>query len=225
MYEDFYEPSEFDIMVDEFKAELRASVKREILDEMEKLKYQLVELKDIKDNWDKKVAELNAEKRKAEIAVRNAEADARRKTLKELLEPLNKQMWGIYQEWAYAREKCDRCDADGYIHYKSPQGKDCKEECNCRKKVATYRPVEAEVCEIKGRSSRPGVRIVFKFHHTNLSYDWDDEYKRCNTEDIYDGRPFDEIKSYYWMIFDDKDKAQEYCDYLNSKPKKERNSF
>lgn len=225
MYEDFYEPSEFDIMVDEFKAELRSSVKKEILDEMEKLKYKLVELNDIKKNWDQKVAELNAEKLKAEIAIRSAEAEARRKTLRELLEPLNKRMWGIHQEWDYIRDKCDKCDENGYIHYKSPQGKDCNELCDCRKKAATYYPVEAEVCEIKGRASRPGARIIFKFQHTNLNYDWEDEYKRCDNEDIYDGRPFEDIKFYYLMTFDDKDKAQQYCDYLNSQPKKERNSF
>lgn len=217
MYDDFYEPSEFDIMVDEFKTELRSSVKKEVLDEIENLKDKLAYLSDIKKNWDQKVAELNAEKHKAEIAIQKAELDARKKTLKELLNPLTKQMWGIMQEWSYTREKCDKCDADGYIHYKSPQGKDCIEECDCRKRVTTYHPVEAEVCEIKGRSSGPGARIVFKFHHTNLSYDWDDEYKRCDNEDIYDGRPFSEIKSYYWVIFDDKNKAQEYCDYLNNK--------
>lgn len=217
MYEDFYEPSEFDIMVDEFKAELRVSVKREILDEMEKLKYQLVELKDIKDNWDKKVAELDAEKRKAAIAIQNAEAEARKKTLKELLEPLNKQMWGIRQEWSYIRDKCDKCDKDGYIHYKSPAGRDMREECSCRKQKSVYHPVEAEVYEIDGKYRRPGARFVFQFEHTNLEWGWEDRFKRIDT--IYDGRPFDKIESYYWVIFDDKNKAQEYCDYLNNKRK------
>ena len=50
-------------------------------------------------------------------------------------------------------------------------------------------------------------------------WEWEDRFKRV--DEIYDGRAFDEIESYYWVIFDDKDKAQEYCDYLNSH-KKER---
>ena len=113
MYEDFYEPSEFDCKVEEFKDELRSSVKREILEEMEQLRQKIAELHDIKVNWDKKVAELEKEKREAHIAIQNAETDARKKRLKELLEPLNKTMWGIQHEWKYAMEICDRCDSNG----------------------------------------------------------------------------------------------------------------
>ena len=219
MYDDFYEPSEFEIMVEEFKDELRKSVKKEYLDKIAGLEKRLGELTDIKQNWDKKVAELNAEKRKAQLAVMSAEADARKATLKELLEPLKKQMWGIKQEWSYIREKCDKCDKDGYIHYKSPAGRDMKEECSCRKQKSVYHPVEAEVYEIDGRDRRPGARFVFRFEHSNLAWEWEDRFK--HVDEIYDGRPFEEIGSYYWVIFDDKDKAQEYCDYLNSH-KKER---
>lgn len=219
MYDDFYEPSEFDIMVEEFKDELRKSVKKEYQDKIADLEKRLAELTDIKQNWNKKTAELSAEKHKAQIAVAQAESNARKATLKELLEPLKKQMWGIRQEWSYIRDKCDKCDEDGYIHYKSPAGRDMKEECSCRKQKSVYHPVEAEVYEIDGREKRPGVRYVFQFEHTNLVWEWEDRFKRV--DEIYDGRPFEEIESYYWMIFDDKDKAQEYCDYLNSH-KKER---
>ena len=219
MYDDFYEPSEFDIMVEELKDELRQSVKQEYLDRIAGLEKRLAELEDIKQNWNKKTAELSAEKHKAQIAVAQAESNARKATLKDLLEPLKKQMWGIRQEWSYIREKCDKCDEYGYVHFKSPAGHDMKEECSCRKQTSVYHPIEAEVYEIDGRDRRPGARFIFQFEHSDLTWEWEDRFKRV--DEIYDGRPFEDIPSYYWTIFDDKNVAQEYCDYLNSH-KKER---
>ena len=224
MYDDFYEPSEFDILVDEFKEELRQSVKKEILDEIESLKNQLAALNDIKQNWDEKKRELEKATYEYKIKASAAEREAKKMTLKELLEPLKKQVWGIKQNWEYVREKCDKCDKDGYIHYKSPQGREHTEQCDCRNKAATYTPVEAEIYEIDGRPRRPGAKLVFKFEHTNMVSDWEDEFKLCS--DVYDGRDFNDIIWHYGMIFYDKDKAQEYCDWLNeNKNNRSKNEF
>lgn len=68
MWDDFYEPSEFEIMIEDFKEELRSSVKKEYIDRIEHLEAELARLKDIRDNYDEKVRELNVAKQNAEIA-------------------------------------------------------------------------------------------------------------------------------------------------------------
>lgn len=66
--DDFYEPSEYDEMVEEFKEKLRASVKQEIKDEIELLKSELEELK-----------EFRAERAKYDKALKEAQQKADRK--------------------------------------------------------------------------------------------------------------------------------------------------
>lgn len=52
-YDDFYEPSEFDEKVEEFKDYLRNSVKDEIKEEISKLKEENAKLQAVRNNWDK----------------------------------------------------------------------------------------------------------------------------------------------------------------------------
>ena len=49
--EDYFEPSEFDEKIEELKEELRNSVRQEIKDEVERLRKENEELRDIKDNF------------------------------------------------------------------------------------------------------------------------------------------------------------------------------
>ena len=55
--EDYYEPSEFDEKVEEFKYYLRQSIKEETKNEIEKLRKENESLQEIKRNWDNLVKE------------------------------------------------------------------------------------------------------------------------------------------------------------------------
>lgn len=59
MWDDFYEPSEFDQQVEEWKEALKKSVKKEYMDEMERLRRENAELMDIKKNWSEKIHEID----------------------------------------------------------------------------------------------------------------------------------------------------------------------
>lgn len=217
MYSDFYdynEPSEFEMQIDEWKETLRSEVKKEYQEEMARLKEENAKLMDIKNNWNEKVSELEKEKAKVTYAIRSAGEEAKKMRLRELLEDFTKQAWGYKGNYEYIREKCDKCDEDGYIHYKSPQGRDVKEECNCRKRICFYSPVEAEIVEFKGRRD---IEIYFQYKHNN--YDDGDNYKL--TTRVYNGEDFDSIESYWGMIFFNKEDCQRCCDYLNKKYREE----
>lgn len=223
MYSDFYdydEPSEFEMQIDEWKETLRSEVKKEYQEEMARLKEENAKLMDIKNNWYEKVGELEKEKAKVTYAIRTAEEEAKRMRLRELLEDFTKQAWGYKGNYEYIREKCDKCDEKGYIHYKSPQGRDVKEECNCRKQTYFYSPVEAEIVEFKGRRGCENIKIYFEYKRNN--FDDDDQDNYTLTTRIYNGEDFDSIESYFGMIFFDKEDCQRFCDYLNKKYREDR---
>lgn len=215
--DDYFEPSEFDMLVDVWKETLKQSVKKEYQDEMERLKKENAKLFDIKNNWAKKCRELEAEKDKYRCATINVEKEAKKARLHELLEPYSKPAWGVNYHYEYAREKCDKCDKNGYIHYKTPMGRDAKEECSCRKRRRIFEPAEAEITEISEfiKSYDPKkIKVYFEYEKDEgRSYE-EDKYK---TVQVYSGQDFKDINICYGMVFLDKEKCQEYCDWLNDK--------
>ncbi|MBR3645643.1 MAG: hypothetical protein IKN54_04430 [Lachnospiraceae bacterium] len=212
MYDEFYdEPSEFDIQIEEWKDTLRECVKKEYKEEMERLRKENAELLDIKKNWQEKIRELETEKFKLKVATIDAENKAKKARLRELLDAFTKQAWGYKYTFKYIHEKCDKCDKDGYIHYKSPQGRNVKEKCDCRKQICFYSPQEAEIVEID--DYRGEIKPTFAY---NDNYD---DYKK--TTRVYAGENFDDIDNYYGMVFFNKDDCERFCEYKNSQNIKE----
>ena len=212
-YDDFYdEPSEFDMQIEEFKESLRAAVKEEFQERMKKLEEENNELREIKKNWNEKIRELDNKKLEMNRAIRNAKDEARRERLSTLLEAFTKTAWGIKYTYEFIREKCNKCDEQGYIHYKSPQGNDMKEGCNCRKRVCVYKPQEAEIIQF---DDYKGVIKPTYGYERNDNYDNYDSYKK--TAKVYEGEDFKDIDYYSGIVFLDKDVCQKYCDYMNKK--------
>lgn len=223
MWNDFYdEPSEFEMQIEEFKDGLRKAVKQEYLTKIERLEKELAELKDLKKNWNSKLAELEEAKREAErakieagIAKSQAKQNAKTLRLQELLENCFDTAYGITINHNYASDKCDKCDKEGFIHFLSPQGNECREFCNCRKKIPTYTITESKICKIKSHNTK-----VYLYFEYKSRRDWDeieDEYRIVSG--FMDDTPFEKI-AYNHRLFLNKEKAQAYCDWLNSKEKK-----
>lgn len=213
--DDFYEDySEYNDLICELKEALKKEVKDEIIQEMERLKKENEELADIKANWNKKVQELESKQREYEIAKRQAEDNAKRSRLRNLLKPLVKNAWGYRYEYQDLYPKCDKCDEKGYIHFTSPQGHELTETCDCRRRICVYYPVEAQIVSLQ---DKPGydydVNVMFEY-----KYNDSDSYDSFKTvSDIYDGQDFSEINEYRGIVFFNKEDCQKYCDYLNQR--------
>ena len=215
MYDEFYnEPSEFDMQVEEWKATLRESVKNEYKEEMDRLRKENAELRDIKNEWKERTAELDRKKYEMEMTISEAEKKAKRARLTELLKPLCETAYGYEYEYKYVRDKCDKCDKYGYIHYKSPQGHDVKEQCDCSKKICVYHPVEAKVVKISQHRYQKEPSIVFQFPRRTEEIDNDDI---CETREIYRGQEFKDIHAWSGIIFLNKQDCERFCEYLNNK--------
>lgn len=222
MFDDFYyEPTEFEQQIDEFKHQLMESVKKEILDEINMLRAENASLQEFKMKKEEMEREhrnvLSDLKRRAD----EAEKKAARARLRDLFGETLTVAWGVkdaYEELP----KCDKCDKNRYIHFKSPSGKDLKEPCTCNDKIHHYIPQELSLVTFYMANEKTRERDGFIERHyvkrETISSDYD-EYN--NTTNVYRGEPFD-TATRYGITFLEKSKCQEYCDWLSAKEKKEK---
>lgn len=219
-YEDFYEPSEFEQMVEEFKEELRSSVRKEWIDKMNRLEEENKELQEVKKNFNQiKNDYAKAEwecKRESEIAIANAKKDAYKARLSELLGDMKAEYWRIKKEFV-KKPKCDKCDNNRMVAYITPLGKQAKEYCTCAETESKYVPCEMVIYQIQLSNSKIGARFVKKSKHDEDTFVSDSEYYgyRFVVKDEDDISTLAENNEYS-LYFESLERCQEYCDYLNS---------
>lgn len=218
----YYEPSEFEEEIEKLKQCLRDSVSKEI----EELKAENARMKDIVDNYDAKMEELEnlkwEQEWKAKLLRQDIEAEIRKQRLSELLEPYKEYLWGVDCDYVQGK-KCSKCDANRMIHFKSPQGNDCTEKCSCAVAKKVFKVVKLNVVELH----------LDEYSH-KLSGHWceekrygqeDDDYSLISEsqvkERMYHGQPYKEIKRSYMVYFKTEEEAQGYVEWLNGRGKKD----
>ena len=218
-YDDFYEePTEFDEQIAEFKAGLMKSVKQEFLDKMDRLEKENASLQDFK----KRKEQMEREHQNALIEMRNyIEAETRRVKNAKLRTLLGEHLtvgWGL-KSIAARPPKCDKCDDNRRVHFKSPSGNELTEPCECDKAAHTYKPEELSLVKFYMDSEKKtyGEERVER-HFTKASRWFDSDYDEyVDSSNIYEeGTPFEEVH-HYGIVFLDKDTCQKYCDWLNEK--------
>ena len=229
-YEDYYEPSEFDEKVEEFKDYLRQSIKEETQNEIEKLRKENESLQKIKRDWDNLVKEYEDKKRELEYKIRECESKASSKRLETLFEEtgMNVIMYKPDYNHVYGK-KCNKCDDDRYIHFSSPSGKNYTEDCECSKTFLKFYPKEFRLAEFR-RNRRNGYHdekpMLFWFsRYRNYEDDYDGyTYSSSDVEKhVYEsGDSYDELFEKYGqyssgLYFKTEEDCQKYCDWLNEK--------
>lgn len=217
MWEDFYNqgPSDFDIAIEEFKEQLRKIVKKEILDEMAHLKKENEKLQDVKKNFEEIKQDYERKKKHFEDEEHNLTYTLARKKINELIElaDLHQECYCIDTVYGYV-PKCDKCDENRKIYFKSPSGRDCEEECPvCGKYWCKY--VAKPIPSIRLRfNNDPNIKCEAIYTYRD---DFDDSTNYTN-KNIYNGTVDDfDIKTYnkYSTVFPSKELAEQVCDKLN----------
>lgn len=215
-YEDYYEPSEFDEKIEEFKNCLRKSVKAETQELIKNLEKENKELCYIRDNWDKVKQEYEDKVAELERETKHAENNAKRARFEELFEATGMSVILYKPVCEYVRKpKCDKCDDKRKIHFLSPSGKNMTKYCECATIYRKYNPKAYYLCE-------------FRINRDNNGYPLSMWFKKCGDDGyIYDGgfyyryiyneESFEYVKENhpYDAYFRDEEKCQEYCDWLN----------
>lgn len=223
-YEDddfFNEPSEFEQQVEEFKGSLKKSVKEEFLQRMEALEKENAALREFRDQRDRLIWECDPKVAKAEREAKEAEVKWKKARLHQLLGDFLTTGWKV--DWTYEQgPKCDKCDENRLIHFKSPQGRDHKEECDCAKKHNRFYPKEAVLSKFHVRKKNFRSDVDTDWFNRYYTVESQDEYDRYETSsDVYEsGFVCEKVTNRYRAVFLSEEDCQRYCDWLNEQEAK-----
>lgn len=211
--EDFYhEPSEFEQKVDELKESLMESVKKDYIDEMNRLKKENDELQEVKKNMDKLESEHKDKLYALDRERRDLEYKVRRERLSSLVGAVEYFTVGSKSKY---KPKCEKCDDRRRIKYKTPSGKDAYETCECSESIQIYEPIPITMCEFSIRSGEGYAWYQVREHGRDeyLKY-YDDSIS--GQELITDEKQFEGIGYAYRTLFKTEELAQKFCDFKNN---------
>ena len=116
--------------------------------------------------------------------------------------------WGVKQKITLP-PKCDKCDKNRYVHFKSPSGMNLIEPCQCAKGKKEYAPYDLHLIRINQGYIFNGERRIFKYYAPSVhdSNDYRDVF-----DYVYKGEPFEKINEWN-VVFLDKETCEKYCEW------------
>jgi uncharacterized protein YdcH (DUF465 family) len=212
MDEPFYDDlTPFEQEMDELRETLLASVKKEFTDEMARLRQENAELQSIRRDFDK-IKRDYAQKERELAGERNrAMENARRERLDQLMSGRQATLYRARPSYE-SLPKCDTCDHNRYLHYKTPLGNDAKEKCTCYQSRKVY-------------SAEPSLLYEFRIniHKREMTafYRYSDEYDSMS-DAVHSNQLYQEGQSYegldpYRTYFQSEVDCEAFCRYLASK--------
>lgn len=161
MNEYWDEYSEYDSAVESLKDSLRESVKKEVADRIKRLVADNAALKDRLrglDEAERVAAQTRADyERKFSSIKREAVQAARKEELGKLLDAIDERLYRV--ERVYTKlPKCDLCNENRQVAYKTPRGRDVTELCACGESLSRWEATEVFAHEV---SRRNGELIVW----------------------------------------------------------------
>lgn len=160
-----------------------------------RLEAQIKELSLIKKNWDEKIKEIRGVR------------------LKELLKDVQECAYLVDYEYEYAHVKCDKCDDERKIHFKSPSGKELTELCSCSRQVERYFLREIPLYKIKiyNRYGKEEVHTMY----ISQKGESEDTYSASDFRDALDNETISKNRPYH-PIFLSKERAEDYARFKNA---------
>lgn len=205
MFDDFYDnSSEIEALTEEFKDSLLKSVKEEFLNEMDRLRKENAELKEFKLKKAEYDSQLRELKRSKELEIEQIRKEAEKKRLMDVLKD-NFMETAYYSQytWKYKYDKCDKCDENRCIHFKSPSGRELSEPCSCSERVSYFKPKECSIIQIKSEFGS----LIFRYEDIN----------NCFVASKSDNKEYESDSKIYRTI----EECQEECDRLNKEKENE----
>lgn len=232
-YENSYEPSEIDQLVEEFRDKCREHLLPNIREEIDRLNKENGELKSKNNEYKKRESELNNKERNLKYKEDNLKREVEREfyesnigdTLKDYIEKA--EVW-FADSKGFHQEKCSLCNDKRKLVAKFKNNKTTEINCDCSNLIHRFIPETSELSLIKfnKRDSRYQSDRNFYISKSftpskNSSYRDDysyNEFKLCQTVDEFneDIMELYETKEYGTKIgFKTKEECLKYCDWLN----------
>ena len=215
--EPYYEPSEYDEKVEEFKQTLRESVKEEIQKELKNLRESNTKMSERLQSLDKLTREAEIAKSRYEREIVSAKKTARvevqRESAEALLRVLSAPAYRI-RSTTKLHEQCNECDEGRKVHYKSPRGKDKVEECECSENSYRYYEVDEMVAWTAARRNRK----IMVWHKPWSTVDGEYRWDTIVLKNPEGASLADRMEDYYSYGYATESEAQEVAVALNAQP-------
>lgn len=218
MYEDFYNegPFDYELFMNDLKETLKKSIKDEFIKEMDRLRAENKKLQDVKENFEQIKLDYVHKEQELKAREQDMEKNLARKKIMELatIADMKPQIYYIDDANGFL-PKCNKCDENRLIHFKSPSGRECTESCpNCGTSFRKYFVKPVDTLRISFPNDPQIKRDAYYIRHDR----WGESYT-YNLQDIYRGpaEEFDLQVNRNHIAFESKELAQEICDRLNKK--------
>lgn len=218
--EEFYPESEYQEQIDALKEAIKSSVKSEILEEMNRLRAENEKLQGIKEHFEEVKKDYEKKKDECDRIIRNAEYNAKKMRLSELMKDHKVVKWKVDRELVYG-PKCCKCNSNRSIEVRLPSGRIAEDECECKTKSKYYYYPKMYVLSEFTDRYRCG-EIVAHYTEERSSHGDDVYYERytctiCDSSTEEDKKEAirtlsDKVRE---ILFDQEEKCQEVCDRLN----------
>lgn len=222
---DFYdEPSEFEMQVEEFKDALKSAVKKEHQDEVNRLRAENDELQEIRNNFESIKQQYDKKLRELEIEKQKATRDAKRMRLNELFGDMNVVMYRPISTHVY-EPKCNVCDNHRQITFMSPSGNEMRDNCKCGKIHTKYvsRPYYCTEFRVNTRTTTGELPLLMWYEQYKDSTSDHDGYEYSGSDRVRviysEGTDFADILTdhKYNIYFRDVEDCDKFCKWANDK--------
>jgi len=232
-YENHYESSEVDQLVEEFKDKCREHLLPNIRQEIEQLNKENMELRIKNEEYKKRESEIIGKERDLKHKGDNLKREVEKEfyasnigdTLKDYIE--KSEVW-FADSKGFRQDKCSLCNDKRKLVANFPNGKTTEANCDCSSMIHKYVPEISELTMIKFSKKDSKYQSERKFYlsktfipSSKSSYCDDHSYndfKLCqivdefndSTKELHEDKKYDtkvEIKT--------QEECQQYCDWLN----------
>lgn len=190
----------------------------EVKDEVESMRNELEHLRGIKareTEWNKEMQKLKEELAQAKMT---AESAAKKMRIQELFGDHITEAWGVQSVSYYP--KCNVCNGTGTVILHDSAGGEYRVTCRCQSNpIKEYKPLPLKLLSLVNREGG-----ISRYYGDGENV-WECSRKIYVRSTTHDNMSNAEIGTFnvYSLVFETKERCQDYCDYLN-KLSQEENS-
>lgn len=209
--DEYYEPSVGDEIYLEAREKLIDALKDSVKQHINSVSIENEKLKQENAKLEKQVIEIKSKERELEVEKEIYKKQLRFERLSELIKDLSVIVYEVTYFNA-KKEKCNKCDENRKIYYTTPMGKKASEDCECAATEKEFIVNEKILYEF--RESKNNSLLMWFKHYEDSGREG---YSSGSAIEVfYDNYDFKDIPNYN-VHFRNKETAEKYKDFLNSK--------
>lgn len=218
--EEFYENSQYADGIEALQSAIRSSIKKEVLEEMNRLQEENRNLQGIKEHFESVKRDYERKKSECDRIIANAEYNARTARFSELMKDHKVIRWKVDWKFTYGA-KCDKCDDSRRIKITLPSGRVVDDICKCNTKSRRlFFPAPRALYEISDEHGLMGWYKECTSSNGEKYYTISDRYSticdRNNKKEMEKLKRL-EGEGIENALYDSKEECEKICDELNKK--------